>query len=263
MLTDAGSQVDLATAALSPRPPGPLLFARYAIAPNRLGLCGPNDSAALQQSAGAGALGELRHLAEGFEGAYPYLQLIASANGIADPLDRSVVEAYWIGNELTPSVTTRALHRSMTERFRARVSRREWRWLEMAIAAGSLPLHAFHVLEVFPRAGLLRGGDPEVLPTMDACRIRWGRLLAVEGERLIVSAPRLEAREGVLRIGAPQIETVLNPWATDDVPPDLAAGDVLSLHWGWACDRLSPDQARRLAAWTVRALDIANHAQTA
>ena len=40
----------------------------------------------------------LRDLAAGFEGAYPYLELIAAANGIEDPLDTRVVDAYWIGN---------------------------------------------------------------------------------------------------------------------------------------------------------------------
>ena len=242
----------------APGTPGPLLFARYAIAPNRLGLCGPDDSAALQQSSRDAALGEIRHLAEGFEGAYPYLQLIASANGIGDPLDRRVVEAYWIGNELTARVAPRNLHRSVEGRFRSRVSPRNWKWLENAISSGSLPVHAFHVLEVFPRAGLLRGGDPEILQTMDACRIRWGRLLAVDGDRLVVSAPRLEETDGRLRLGPSQVETVLSPWDSNGTAA-LMPGDILSLHWGWACDRLSAKEAKRLAAWTSRAIDIANH----
>ena len=39
-------------------------------------------------------------MAAQFEGAWPYLQLIAASNGIAEPLDPRVVEAYWTGNRL-------------------------------------------------------------------------------------------------------------------------------------------------------------------
>jgi hypothetical protein len=37
-------------------------------------------------------------------------------------------------------------------------------------------------------------------------------------------------------------------------------GDQLSLHWGWACDRLTSGQQQRLQAWTLAALRIANQA---
>lgn len=61
-----------------------------------------------------------------FEGADPYLELIARANRIADPLDRSVVEAYWIGNPLLDRVDMGALHRSLEERFRDRSGAKGW-----------------------------------------------------------------------------------------------------------------------------------------
>src|ERR1039458_5353739 len=83
---------------------GPLLFARYAYPPNALGYCGPGDSQSLLElGADPGSVGNdegLRRLARRFEGAWPYVELIAAANRIEDPLDLRVVEAYWIGNEL-------------------------------------------------------------------------------------------------------------------------------------------------------------------
>ncbi|MGZ8562186.1 MAG: DUF6390 family protein, partial [Candidatus Limnocylindria bacterium] len=178
--------------------PGPVLFARYAYPPNRLGLCGPADAPALHDGAIAGADRELRELARGFEGAYPYLRLIADENAVSDPLDARVVEAYWLGNELTANVRPRALHRDIDHRFRARMTGSDWRWLEEAVGAGSQPVHAFHVLEIFPRAGLLRGGAGPILDTMDACRIRWGTLVSVHGDQLVVNAPRLELVDGAL-----------------------------------------------------------------
>ena len=35
-------------------------------------------------------------------------------------------------------------------------------------------------------------------------------------------------------------------------------GDVVSIHWGWACDVLDPDQLARLVSFTARELEIAN-----
>lgn len=238
--------------------PGPVLFGRYAYPPNRLGLCGPADAPALRDSAIAGADGELRELARGFEGAYPYLRLIAAQNGIADPLDRRVVEAYWLGSPLSAAVQPPALHRDADERFRSRMAAAEWRWLEQAIWAGSRPIHAYHVLEVFPRAGLLRGGSAPILETIDACRIRWGTVVSVNADRLVVRAPRLELAAGGLRLTAPQPDLV-TAWSNELGPlGGVEVGDPVSLHWGWACDRLSPGQLDRLVRWTGLALAVAN-----
>lgn len=252
----------LAPATSTAPPSGPVLFGRYAFGPNRLGYCGPDESRSLLAFAAAGTDEPgLRSLARGFEGAYPYLQLIADANDIADPLDRSVVEAYWLGNGLTAAVRPGELHRSVEERFRPRLAPSEWRWLESAVALGARPVHAFHVFDVFPKVGLLRGeAVDDVLATIDACRIRWGRVESVAGNSLFVSAASLEMVEGRLRLSAPRVETV-SRWLdgtgfVDDVEP----GDMVAIHWSWACDRLSARQLHNLVAWTRLALWVTNRA---
>jgi hypothetical protein len=240
--------------------PGPLLFARYAYPPNRLGLCGPADAPSLRGSAQAADIRQARELALGFEGAYPYLRLIAEGSGIADPLDRRVVAAYWIGGALADAVGRRAMHRSIEARFRDRMSGTDWRWLELAVAGGAHPIHAFHVLEVFPRSGLLRGGAAPLLETMDACRIRSGTVRAIVGDRLAVDAGGLAVVDGRLELTAPRPE-VISAWSTADGPlGGVRPGDVVSIHWGWACERLTADQQRRLAFWTARAIASANSA---
>lgn len=243
-------------------PSGPVLFGRYAFGPNRLGYCGPSESPSLLAYAATGDHdGGLRSLARGFEGAWPYLQLIAAANDIADPLDRDVVEAYWLGNPLTATVRPRELHRSVEERFRARLDPSQWRWLEAAVAVGARPVHAFHVLDVFPKVGLLRGeAVRDVLATIDSCRIRWGRVQAIIGDQLITSAVSLELVDGRLRLAAPRIEMV-NRWQdgtgfVDDILP----GEMIAIHWSWAADRLTPRQLHNLVAWTRLALRVANRA---
>jgi hypothetical protein len=239
--------------------PGPVLFARYAFGPNRLGYCGTDDHAAVLGHGAAQEERPLRGLARTFEGAYPYLELIAHANGIADALDARVVEGYWIGNELTAAVDAGSMHRSLDDRFRGRVDAGTWRWLERTVPEGARPVHAFHVMDVFPRVGSVRGEKvDDVLRVIDSCRIRWGRVLEVTDGSLVVDAPVLEMVDAKLRIAAPRRE-VVERWI-DGVGfiTDVAVGDVVSLHWGWACDRLTPRQLGNLRRWTGYELEIAN-----
>ena len=66
-----------------------MLFARYAFPPNSHGFCGPADSGAFFEYGVAGHDdGGLRALARQFAGAWPYLELIAGATGVPDPLRR-------------------------------------------------------------------------------------------------------------------------------------------------------------------------------
>ncbi len=238
---------------------GAVLFGRYAFGPNRFGYCGTDDHGAVLGYTAAGVVEPLRDLAKTFEGAYPYLELIAEASGIPDPLDRRVVEAYWLGNGLTDAVSRRRLHRNIRDRFRPRMTSTAWRWLEEGVTAGAAPVHAFHVFEAFPRTGLLRGDrSDDVLEVMDACRIRWGSVRSVENGVLVVDIAPLVQRGGRLELGEPRPE-VVERWADGTgFVGDVAPGDVVSVHWGWACDRLSDGQQANLARWTARELRIAN-----
>jgi hypothetical protein len=241
-------------------PSGPVLFARYAFGPNRMGYCGPD---AADELFGEGALGgddrALRNLARSFEGAWPYLELIARANGLADPLDRRVVEAYWLGNPLLDAIRPDHLESSLASRFRPRLRPEGWRWLAAKPAAGAVPVHAFHVLDVFPRIGLLRTGSVDrALEVMDSCRIRWGRVLERDGDWLVVNVVQLVMTDGRLRLGPARAERI-RAWRggasfVDGVEP----GDVISVHWSWACDRLSDRQLAGLVTWTTREIAVAN-----
>ena len=240
---------------------GPLLFARYAYGPNQLGFCGPDAADELfgQATSGRADDAALRHLASQFEGAYPYLRLIADANGLADPLDARVVEAYWLGNRLLSKVTPRQLGELLDTRFRRRLNGDGWRWLAGKPAAGAMPVHAFHVLDVFPRLGLLRSGEADrVLETMDCCRIRWGKVLERDGDWLVVAAVPLVMRDGRLEIGASRIESVRGRRDGAGFVDGAEPGDTVSLHWDWACERLTPARLGALQHSTVNQLTIAN-----
>jgi hypothetical protein len=238
---------------------GALLFARYAYPPNELGYCGSSDSRALIEYGAASVVDPgLVQLAQAFAGAWPYLELIAGAVGIPDPLDRRVVEAYWVGNPLLDRVDMELFGRSLMERFR-RVSGGAWGHLAEAIPAGAVPHHSFHVFGVYPWVGLL-GSDCGQTPlhVLDRCRIRWGRVIETISDQLVVLSRPLTWDGRRVGLGRPRAETVAR--ATDGLAflADVDAGDWVSMHWGWVCDRLSDRALRALRSYTVRQLTITN-----
>ena len=236
------------------------LFARYAYPPNELGYCGPADHRALldYRSQGVSDPG-LEQLARGFEGPWPYLTLLAGAAGTSDRFDPRVVEAYWVGNELLDRVGTTDFGNVLRDRFRGRAGS-GWGFLEEAIPEGAVCHHSFHVFGVYPWAGLLRSGRVEQpLEVLDRCRIRWGKVVAVERDEVIVESRHLQWDGTTLSLGAPQRERAT--WARDGhgLVADLQAGEWVSLHWHWVCDRLTARQLGHLERYTRRHLTITNH----
>jgi hypothetical protein len=213
---------------------GPALFVRYAFAPNRLGYCGPADADALLEY---GALGRIdngfRALAQQFEGAWPQLRLIAGATGTADPLDREVVEAYWIGNRL--------LERT-------------------GDAQGGLPHHSFQVFCRYPWADLLSDerSTAQALRVLDQCRIRWGRVVADLDAQVVVESRPLEWDGVQLALGAPREETAVRGVDGVALTGRLTPGEWTSLHWEWVCDRLDPAQLLALRHYSAYHLRLVN-----
>jgi hypothetical protein len=233
---------------------GPLLFARFAFPPNSLGYCGPSEPSTLFEVAHAGAEREVEHLARAFDGAFPYLQLIAAANRIPDPLDRRVVEAYWVGSPLLDRIDHAAMGTALDARFRPRVGP-QWGFLAETIPAGAVPHHSFHVFGVYPWVGLLRAGRTEQpLRVLDRCRIRWGTVQSVQGDIAVVQNRLLTWDGRRLDYGEPVSETVR--WAMDgaSITEAITPGDVVALHWDWVCDRLSPARLHNLQTWTAKTL---------
>ena len=200
----------------------------------------------------------LRRLAEGFEGAWPYLQLIAAANGRSDPLATDVVAAYWVGNRLLEAVTPALLHRSLEERFRGRAGSSWWR-LSDVVSTDAVPHHGFHVFGIYPWVGLLRGGQlvDEPLRVLDRCRVRWGQVVSVTEHEARVRSRPLTYDGHRLGLGPDLEETVSHHGSGPGLAPP-APGEWVSLHWDWVCDRLGARDLRSLQAHTTRMLRVAN-----
>ena len=176
-MTEAGPDLD-----------GARMFVRYAYPPNALGYCGPDG---FRDYAEAGVVDQgLVQQVQAFSGAWPYLELISAGCDIRDPLDWRVVEAYWVGNELLDRVLIGKLGDSMAERFRKQLGNK-FQFLAEGVLAGGVPHHSFHVFGVYPWVGML-GNDKtagHALNVLDQCRIRWGKVTAIGGDRADGAVP--------------------------------------------------------------------------
>jgi len=263
---------------------GEVMFARYAYPPNALGYCGPDDPGALLElasNAAAGSAGarhstpvaggpaggpaaaaaggdlSFRALATAFDGAWVYLEVIAAAAGLADPLDPRVVEAYWLGNELLELVDPAAFAVTARARFAAETGA-HWAALDCG-PTPSVPHHGFQVFTVYPWVSLLGRGDT-ALHVLNQCRIRWARVERVDGDRLQVHSQPLLWSGTELALGAGRLESVRWGEGGRSLLARPEVGDWVSLHWDWACDRLDDEQLRQLRQRTGRQLDITNRA---
>jgi len=202
--------------------------------------------------------GGLVEAAGQFTGAWPYLELIASSIGIEDPLDPLVVEAYWLGNRLLDGIDRSRFGDDLETRFRARTGA-GWEHLVPAIPGGGLPHHSFHVFAVYPWVGLMRSGIvDEPLRVIDRCRIRWGRVVAVMDQDLVVRYQPLRWDTTGLHLGPDTIETVRFAENGLKLVGELRPGDAVALHWDWVCDRLTDEQESRLRFYSNRMLDLVN-----
>ena len=227
------------------------MFARYAYPPNELGYCGPDDASVLLRRDSADAEQDIARHARQFEGAWPYLEIIAAAAGIADPLDERVVEAYWIGNDLLDNVDPESLVAQLQERF---VGQTGASWVP------GQPHHSFHVFAVYPWVGLLRGGtgNDVALSVLQQCRIRWGEVVAVRGERVEVLSQPLVLVDGVLALGAAREESAAWSVQGRSLLSSVSVGNNVALHWDWVCDVLSAEQLAALVQHSADQLDRTN-----
>ena len=159
-----------------------------------------------------------------------------------------------MGNDLVARVPPSALAGSLGERFEQRSGRR-FESLVSAVPAGGIPQHSFHVFAVYPGSAFSAPGmDEPSMDVLDRCRIRWGRIEAVAGDLVAVTSRALRFDGSRLALGPNRVEQARRSLDGIGLAGDVRPGDMVSLHWDWVCDRLSPAALRWLQYCTVRNL---------
>lgn len=234
---------------------GTIMFARYAFMPNRLGYCGGDNNRTLFDYCAAKQTDPgLVIILQQFEAAYPYLKLIASSNHISDPFDARVVEAYWLGNELLDQVDLAQFYNFLHDRLVKRLNPKTLGYLLSKPPLGARPFHNFHVFDVHSRIGTL----DHSLDTMERCRIGWGRVKEIGATHLVVEHQPLVLECSKLKLGELRDKTVMRQLDGTGFITNCQVGDVVSFHWDWACEILSPRQAHNLERYTRYHLELAN-----
>lgn len=229
---------------------GHALFARFAYPPNELGYCGPQDTQAL-----LGAGDQMTAVAREFDGAWPYLEVIADATGIADPLDVDVVRSYWVGGPSLNAVDAVTLLERLRSAFAGQVTGLLG---DLAAAAPALAHHSFHVLVVYPWVRFLERDPGTALGILQNCRIRWGTVHSVDGEHVVLETRPLTLRDGGLTLAEPVAERVRWCRGATSLTTAPEAGDVVAAHWDWVCGPLTDADTAALTTATQATLALVN-----
>ncbi len=230
------------------------MFARYAYAPNALGYCGPPLATTLRD----GSMEDVRIAATKFSGAWPYLQVLSKMTGIPDPLDHRLVESYWLGGgvgaELDPGEFVQELLAIIGPQ-----ARRYWPHLSPELVGEAAANHCFHVFGVYPWSRLLsRGLEEHPLSVLDNCRITTGTVLSRDDGDAQVLCRKLVWDGRALTVCEPSVRRLDVGADGYSAVPDLAAGDVVAMHWGRVCGRLRPEQVQALTDATAYQLRVTN-----
>jgi len=233
--------------------------------PNKLKYCGPSNERTLFDYASKKVVDQgLLDMLSKFECLYPYVKGIAKANKIRNPFDRRVVEAYWLGNSLLDNVSMSDLYMNLKDEHHLakRLSRKYFNEIVYKIPEGAKPHHSFQVLNVFINTG--KKEFKKVFNTLESCLIlpatikSFKKGLFSNNEFAYVEIIGLEYKNSKITFSRRETIKVRFKFFGQAFVDDLSIGDLVSVHWGFVCDKLTVNQHKRLKAWNQYHLNLAN-----
>jgi len=223
------------------------LLSAYSFPPNSRKYCGPEcDSMLLEALQGKQAdETALKNAFKKFEAMFPYLELIAKANN-KGPFDLEIAQAYWEGNSLLENVklpewkeTAKVLAKN--SEWPAKIAEK----YSANISPELVPHHSFHVLNSFSNT---IEDQKAMLERVNNCIISWGRVLKSDSGELTVVKKPVILNAGHFELGELEVCIVKNQWVSCE------RNDFVSMHWGFACRKLSPEELANLEKYTLQNL---------
>ncbi len=118
------------------------------------------------------------------------------------------------------------------------------------IGAIAKPHHTFYVLGMYSRRTPQAGNEEKLLKLMDSCRISWGKVVKVTEKTLIVERTPLVISGGKLSFGTKPVRKEVAYDCEIRPFPDVKEGDWVSLHWNFACEKLTKSQLHNLIMYS-------------
>jgi hypothetical protein len=241
---------------------GILFHAKHAFMPNSLGYCGPDERGLIRHDIEGGKSSQdLVQTLEKFEAAYPFLRLIARSAG-REVFDYAVPEAYWIGNGLLDRVPVSEFYSFSHHELKGR-DPGKIREVFKQLDGVAPPHHTFYVMSTYATSSVPDGpnltneAQQKIVELIDNCRISWGTVKKVGKNELQVAFQPMKVEGGRLTLARPSLKRVqYNP----EVKPfaSVRPGEVVSLHWNYACDVLTNRQSRNIAKYTATDIELIN-----
>lgn len=237
-------------------------FLNYSYEPFRLHFCGPQDAASFEVVDDFLRGRKISHkriqqVAEEFVGVYPYLKLIAKKNDL-EPLNKQVIEAYWLGNNLLKQVTANDLKELIMNEFvgPGRLDKATGEKLSQNIPLRAAAHHSFHVLYI----GSITNTVQLVGKMLDLCRVSWGEAVMINKTNnkstLLVKYNPLLIKSNEIKLSRDEVKKEIK-W-NQKILPKIIKGQSVSFHWDLACEILSEDQVKNLEKYTLRNIEAIN-----
>jgi hypothetical protein len=232
------------------------LIIKYSFITNKLRYCGPHDS----------YLDFLRYLKDPskelknkiieeikrFEGLYPYLKLIAEKTN-KNEFSQEVGEAYWLGNNLLNEFDDLDLKKLIFDLTKRGLPKSYAEKLTEAIPKGMLPHHSFNVIYV--GVGKITGSVGFNIENINNCLIRPAEIIEIR-EKSVIANHRPYIFENNKLVLASSIKSKF------DYMPEflkIKKGDIISVHWNFAVDKLTQEQLDNLINYTNVNVDALNN----
>ncbi|MFH1631629.1 MAG: DUF6390 family protein [bacterium] len=235
-----------------------LKCSKYAFGPNRLHYCGPDANNEILAYIDSGATDPgLGIMLEKFQTLYPYLELIARANNIADPFDDRVVNAYWLGNSLLDAVDRQRMYSHLLDvtKSKDKMGAKPFEYVVDKIRTRAVPHHSFHVFNIWKRTGFNEA--EHTIESMDLCRISAGKVIELSGPFVKIETDELKLVDGKLAL-VPAQKQISRPFEVDIKLEELKVGDLVSAHWKMICEPITERQKVDLTHYTNLSLALAN-----
>ncbi|MDP6670432.1 MAG: DUF6390 family protein [archaeon] len=216
---------------------------KYSLIPNELGYCGPEGSFEeflkfIKAPSTEGAE-IVKPLLQQFNALFPYLELIARCNDL-EPFNEQVIEAYWVGNSLLESVSKRELQKTVLLFQTLGLPRSIAERKAAELPTDLLPHHSFHVLYV----NFISQKVKPIVKNLGECIVQRAKVVEETDKGIVANGITLFSESGELKLREKE-RTLKNPFELE-----LTKGDLISVHWGNAVEKISEEQTKQLKKYT-------------